>query len=860
MREQKITNGISWIGAIDHDLKVFDIVLYTEFGTSYNSYFIEGSEKTVLVETVKHTFTEEYIDFLKANKDLTKIDYILVHHTEPDHVGTVAKLLEYTPNAEIIGSAAAIRFLKEIANRPFNSIVAKENMEISLGDKTLKFIMAPFLHWPDSIYTYVKEDKLLFTCDSFGAHYALDDVFYSKIPNMDHYRSALKYYFDMIFGPFKKHMLSAIKKIENLEIDYICNGHGPVLDDNPMEIVEQCREWSTVEESNPTIVIPYVSAYGYTKSLAEAVAKGVSEQGGYDVEMYDLVYANEAEVLEAVTKAEGILFGSPTINGDALLPVMNVLIKMSSIIHGGKLASAFGSYGWSGEAVENISTRMKALKLRVLSGLKVNFKPTDDDLIKAVNFGKEFVKVLTKEEVFVAFDRPNNITHQIIDSSEKPIKKWICVICGEIFEGAEPPEICAACGADKDQFEEYIEVTHTLEKELKEEIVIIGNGIAGITTAETIRKYSKEARITIIDRCEQPVYYKPMLSKFIGQKEMPNAFFLHDHAWYKKHEIDFMAPEVLQAIDKENKQVILESGKTVKYDKLVIATGSDSFVPPIKNHDLKNIFTLRTYNNAIAIKEAMKTSKKAIVIGGGLLGLEAAAQMHKGGLEVTVVEIMDRLLPRQLDDSGADLLERGFNKAGIHIVKGIGVDTILGNKVVTGVKLTNDLELEADLILISAGVRSALKPYEAIGIETSKGIIVNDHMETSVEDIYACGDCACFEDMNYSIWPEAVLQGKTVGLSLLGISKSYETYVPSTIFNALDINIFSIGTVNIDTTDNKYSTVVYENSEKNKYIALNFEEECLIGGILIGNNKKSKLLIEGIKNKSKLADLVGVFQ
>jgi flavorubredoxin len=281
-------------------------------------------------------------------------------------------LLDLTPNAEIIGSASAIRFLKEIANRPFEYIVVKEGDEISLGDKTLRFIMAPFLHWPDSIYTYVKEDKLLFTCDSFGAHYALDDVFSSKILNKEDYNKALKYYFNMIMGPFKVHMLKAIAKIEDLDIDYICNGHGPILDDNPMDIVRLCKEWSTVEASEPQIVIPFVSAYGYSNELAQKIAEGIRSVGGYEVKLYDMVYADETEVINEITKADGVLFGSPTINGDALHPIMTILIQLSPIVHGGKLAAAFGSYGWSGEAVENISRRMKELKFKVLKGMRIN--------------------------------------------------------------------------------------------------------------------------------------------------------------------------------------------------------------------------------------------------------------------------------------------------------------------------------------------------------------------------------------------------------------------------------------------------------------------------------------------------------
>lgn len=862
MKEIKITNGISWIGAIDHNLRVFDIIMYTEFGTSYNSYYIEGSEKTALVETVKHTFTDAYIDYLKANKNLEKIDYIIVNHTEPDHVGTIAKLLDYTPNAQVIGSSPAIKFLKEIANRPFDSIIVKEGDEISLGDKTLRFIMAPFLHWPDSIYTYIPEDKLVFTCDSFGAHYAMDDVFYSKIPNMDDYKKALKYYFDMIFGPFKKHMLSAIKKIEMLDIEYICNGHGPVLDQNPKQIVEICKQWATDEQPSPIITIPYVSAYGYTRELAEQIAKGIDSMGKYETRLHDMVYADLNKVLEDITLSEGVLFGSPTINGDALLPIMNILIQLSPIVHGGKLAAAFGSYGWSGEAVENLSRRMKELKFRVLKGVRVNFKPTEKDLVDAFTFGQDFVRILTKEEVFVSFDAPKNITHTVPPEetvSEKPVKQWICTICQEVFEGTEAPDICAACGATKDQFEEYIEITHAYNAESFEHVVIVGNGIAGITVAETIRKYSQSTKITIVDRADHPVYYKPMLSKFIGSDEMPKSFYIHDHHWYEKHQINFVAPVSLVSILDEEKKILLSDQSELSYDHLVIATGSDSFMPPIKNNELEGVFTLRTLDDAIAIKEKMKTSTKAVVIGGGLLGLEAAAQMQHAGLDVVVIEMMERILPRQLDENGAAILEKGFFLNDINILKGAQVNCLVGDKKVEGVKLEDGTVIQTDLVLVSAGVRSILTPYEQIGVECDRGIVVDEFMRTNKKDIYACGDCACFSGMNYAIWPEAVLQGETVALSILGINKPYETYIPSTILNAMDLSIFSIGHVNVDIKDHAYSTVVYENKDKNLYKSLVFYHEHLIGAIIIGDNKKSKMIIDGIKRKSGLADLTNVF-
>ncbi len=354
MNTLQLKDGVTYIGVQDHDLRIFDIIMYTEFGTSYNSYLVQGSEKTAIIETVKVKFIDEYIEKLKSLTDLDKIDYIIVNHTEPDHVGSVEKLLEILPNATVIGSASALKFLKNITNTEFESTLTTCLDELDLGGKTLKFIPAPFLHWPDSIYTYLEEDKILFTCDSFGSHYAHDPVLLSTVTAKDDYEKALKYYYDMIFGPFKQHMVNAINKIEGLDIDMIANGHGPVLDENPMDIVAKCKAWSIEESPNQlkSVVIPYVSAYGYTKTMAETIKATLEEDysDALTVEIFDMVEADKSEVLDKLYWADGIMFGSPTINSDALPPIWDILISLNPIVHGKKYASAFGSYGWSGEA------------------------------------------------------------------------------------------------------------------------------------------------------------------------------------------------------------------------------------------------------------------------------------------------------------------------------------------------------------------------------------------------------------------------------------------------------------------------------------------------------------------------------
>ncbi len=437
MKTLKLKDGLYWTGILDPQLRVFDIIMNTEYGTTYNSYLLKGSGKIALFETAKRKCMDEYLDKLTSLIDIKDIDYIIVDHTEPDHAGSAEKLIELNPAIKLVGTATAISFMKEICNTDFASIIVKEGDTLSLGDKTLRFIAAPNLHWPDAMYTYVEEDKVLLTCDSFGAHYSLDEVLSSKIKNQEDYMSALRYYYDNIIGPFKPYVLKAIDKIKDLDIDMICPGHGPVLDDDPWKIVNIYKGWST--EINPntkkTVVIPYVAAYGYTEILANKIAEGIKAAGDIDVKLFDMVESDQAQVLGEIYWADGILFGTPTILGEALKPIWDLTTSIFPVLHGGKIASAFGSYGWSGEAVPHMIERLKQLRMKVYgNGLRVRFKPSESQLADAYEFGYNFGRSVLEGAIVET------------EPSSSGKRRWKCLVCGEIIEGPKPPESCPVCG------------------------------------------------------------------------------------------------------------------------------------------------------------------------------------------------------------------------------------------------------------------------------------------------------------------------------------------------------------------------------------------------------------------------------
>jgi flavorubredoxin len=387
-----VTEDVAWIGSLDRDIVTFDIVMETQYGTTYNSYFIDAGKKAI-IDTVKKDFHGEFLGKIKELCDPEEIEYIICNHTEPDHSGSLRYLLEIAPDATVAGSGQALNYLSEMIDRPFNSLKIRDGDTLDLGNKTLRFLGASNLHWPDTIYTYLEEDRILFTCDSFGAHFCSEKMFDDLEGD---YQDAFKYYFDVILKPFSRFMLKAIEKIRPLDVSMICPGHGPILRSTWKEKVELSREYSenflnSQEGAKERILITYVSAYGYTREMAGAIAKGIREAGDIDVQVLDIENIQMGELEENLVRSGGILIGSPTINRNTLLPVYKLFSVINPIRDKGKLASAFGSYGWSGEAVPLIENHLRNLKLDVVQdGLATKFFPSEEKTGELMEFGRSF--------------------------------------------------------------------------------------------------------------------------------------------------------------------------------------------------------------------------------------------------------------------------------------------------------------------------------------------------------------------------------------------------------------------------------------------------------------------------------------
>ena len=838
----KLRENFYWAGILDDTLRVFDIIMYTEFGTTYNSYLYKAGDKVILFETVKEKFFDDYLKELEKIVDVTKIDYLVVNHTEPDHAGSVQRLLELNPGLKVIATPTAISFLQNIVNGDFCSIAVKDEQEMKIGNITLRFLHVPNLHWPDTMYTYIEEEQALVTCDSFGSHYSFDEILVSRVTNQEDYWKATKYYFDCIIGPFKPFMLQALERVRQLDVSMICTGHGPVLDTDIDKMYNTYEEWCTVVNPNQkkTVVIPYVSAYGYTGLLAEEIAKGIADSGDIDVRSYDMVTADQAKVLEELGFADGILFGTPTIVGEALKPIWDLTTSIFAGTHGGKLASAFGSYGWSGEGVPHIIERLHQLRMRVPDeGFRVRFKPSEVDLLNAYDYGYNFGCLLQDKE------NPKK-------SAKTTLVK--CLVCGAIFDSSM--EICPVCGVGKENFVPVEEEDTSYRNDTENLYAIIGNGAAGISAAEAIRERDKTGSIYMISNEEYPSYNRPMLTKSLAAGLEAEQIAVKEASWYEENNVYQMLGKNVTGIDTQKKEIYTADGAKFKYTKLIYALGSECFIPPIQGAEQPEVIAIRRLSDTRKVTELLPQVKEAVVIGGGVLGLEAAWELKKAHCKVTVLELAPRLMGRQLDEGAGEMIKAISEAQGIAIHTGVQIEAIEGDGHVTGVRLGDGRVFPAQLVIVSCGVRANTAIAKAAGIETDRAVVVNSRMETNAADVYACGDCAQYQGVNYAIWPQAAEEGKVAGANAAGEALEYAGVPAALSFHGMNTALYAIGD-NGSNPDLVYRTVEFKDTARKQYEKYYFRNNRLCGVILIGDVSRMAELTEAVGKRASFAELFG---
>ena len=375
----KIADNVYYVGVSNPTLRVFDIIMCTEYGTTYNSYLVKGADKTALIDGAHKGFEANFQENVEAITDFANIDYMVVNHTEPDHSGAIRLVIEKNPDIVVYGTAACLKNLDNIVRLPFNRVAVKDGDTLELGGKTLTFCVSPNIHWPDTMMTYLAEDKILFSCDFLGAHFAEPTMYVHKAYKKELYEKEFKVYYDAIMGPFAKFVIRALDRIKDLDIALVCPSHGPMIMGGDIQVaMDTYRKWATPEEkTDKTVAIYYVSAYGYTRQMCQYLAEKL-EAKGLVVSAFDVIKTDAADIA-AHLEDDCLVFGSPTLNRAALKPVLDVISSIDAVGAAGRPYATLGCFGWSGEACAQRNDRCNSIKMKqVGESVRSQFTPTDE--------------------------------------------------------------------------------------------------------------------------------------------------------------------------------------------------------------------------------------------------------------------------------------------------------------------------------------------------------------------------------------------------------------------------------------------------------------------------------------------------
>ena len=468
---------------------------------------------------------------------------------------------------------------------------------------------------------------------------------------------------------------------------------------------------------------------------------------------------------------------------------------------------------------------------------------------------------------------------------------WVCLVCGYVHRGPEPPDVCPVCGTSVDDFEaqeeaaavaprcrEFVALPHLRVRPYRTgapptyarcagasaddfepceesapaagtetkagKVIVVGGGIAGLAAVESVRSSAPDAEILLISKEDALPYYRLNLTRLlagqIGARDLP----IYPAGWYKTNAIQVRQGVSVKAILPDRQAVELDEGTQESYDKLILTCGAHAFVPPLPGADMEGVHCLRTDRDAESILAAAKEGAPAVIIGGGILGLETAAALAQRGVEVTVLEGHGWLLPRQLNQEAGEVLERHVAELGIRLERGAKTAALIGDDRVRGVLLSDDKTLAADLVVIATGVRANSHLARSAGLDVNRGVVVDPHLATSHPDILAAGDVAEFRGTCYGLWEPARYQGAIAGMNAAGVTTEFGGLPRANTLKVVGVSLFSIGEV--VPQDGSYRAVD-ETADDGQYRRFLFRDNRLVGAVLIGNTKLASRITSAVK-------------
>lgn len=433
--------------------------------------------------------------------------------------------------------------------------------------------------------------------------------------------------------------------------------------------------------------------------------------------------------------------------------------------------------------------------------------------------------------------------------------QWQCSICEHISSGPSPPEFCPICGAAESLFHAFASAEAPKVKADIRKLVILGAGIAGLTAAEEARRQSKDVEISLVSRESSLPYFRLNLTRYLAGEVAEKDLIIQPKKWFDDHNILFIHGDA-KRIERTARKVFLRSGQNIPYDRLILANGSHPFTPSIPGSNLEGITVLRTIENARHIISGIRPGSRVICVGGGLLGLETARALQKRGANATVVEGFKWLLPKQLPQKAAELLRDHLSHLKMKVECGVQIKEFIGDETIHAIQLEDDRILETDMVILATGVRPNSYLARDCGLKVQEGVIVDDRLVTSDENILAAGDVSQHQGKVYGIWPASYAQGTIAGSNAIGGHSEFNSIPMTNRIKVLDVEIFSIG--QIQTPD--ASTQLFECQEDQNYRAVLCRDGQIVGGVLYGDTDLIPVIQQAVEQGRRVPECTDLFE
>lgn len=822
------------ISAVDSSIRGFYGDSYTEHGVMYNSFLLETEGNLVVLGVPPKRYVPQWMECVKGIAGERKIGWAVLFGLRNERAAVNALLHTY-PNATLVGGMSALYQLDGFLDNMPDCIQIRGKRKFEFDGKNLVFQTLPGIKDTSTIYVIDSDTGTLFTGDAFGANYAADTVVASEIGDRDNYlHGALQYYGEVSRAMCVQTMECAVALARENNINTICPAVGPVAD-KWVEQLLQIYETSTVAKAANLVATLLYSPGAYVEELMSCVAAGIQNSGNITAIKVDLSVIGREEAIRTAVLADALLLGT-TNESRNTKALWDVLTSLEDDACKSKTVATVYSVQSKDSNTLPLHTYLSARGFdQHTQDYMVQGKPDAQALKNAYEYGFAVGCSLQK-----------------IPNLHKP-KLMKCLVCGEIFDASLG--ICPVCGVGLEQCVPVDEELVAFRNDTDNRYVILGGGVAAVSAAEAIRRRDKTGSIRMISAEPYLPINRPMLTKDLKAVAAdPEGLRVHDAQWYQELDVMMSLGCTVTGIDPQTKTVITQNGEVTGYDKLIYAMGAECFVPPFAGHNKSGVITVRHLADALRLGELTKCAKNAVVIGGGVLGLEAASEIMRTGVKVTILEATPQIVGRQVDAGSAAVLKTIIRSMGAECYEGVTIAEIEGEDKVTAVRLMDGSVFPADFVVVSCGNRANVQVAKDAGINVERAIVVDSRMRTSIEDIYACGDCAQLEGINYQLWQEASNQGKAAGANAAGDCITYANQMMGLSLEGFGTELFAIGDPGKG-SNTPYHTVHVRDDVANRQETYWFYGGSLQGAVLIRASEKIASVSQAVATHARYEEI-----